>query len=324
MARLLVGTRAQLKAPRLRPVISGNTIKSDTGQILRGAGQMSVRASAPKATDPAMWQRLRDRGMSVGRVDVRTNEVGRTPAQQLPLIDQAVALAKNMFCYVCLVWAVVPYFDSDASNLTAMLDFWKAAAPRYKNDTHVFFEICSEPTDNGFTPYLGHADSWIDPNTDAARNATHWIWSGYNTVRNLAPNTLILIPSTANMVPSANRFRTVMQVFEALGQPIDWTKTAFSYHHYKGTMVCGVNAENSTDWGMDGVAAMRQWYPMFMTETQWWRSDLTSDTRFKTLLRKYERDGVAWVLLDGTTTSPDYLQTAVTDLHNAGYTWPLE
>ncbi len=71
------------------------------------------------------------------------------------------------------------------------------------------------------------------------------------------------------MSPHAFRYREVVQAFERVGAPIDWQKTVWSYHHYNHHFGVSTN-QNVTDGGRAGLAAFRNWYPMLMTEWNYW------------------------------------------------------
>jgi hypothetical protein len=294
---------------RARPIVANGTLKTDTGTLLRG-GTMDLRTSTtPVSSNNATWVNWRAAGLNVCRYDVKTVLNGRTPAAQIPYIDAAVSRAEANRMYIMIDQSIQP----GSYDKAALTDFWTQVAPRYKDRPCVIYETTNEPVGGG--PFFGAAANW----TNAIIQDFHDI---YVLMRNAAPDTPIILFSTANFSPSAAAWHTVVQSFEAKGAAVDWTKTVFGYHHYLGTYAAGAP---------DGFGALNQfkaWYPIIMTECNDFIGDAPSnDIRNKTAVwLEYEQNGISWVNLDGKAGT---INTQITNeilpfLASNGFPVPIE
>lgn len=307
---------------RTRPSISDGTVKTDTGQIIRSFEGMRVYETAPKAADPAVWALGRELGFNTARVAVKTVSIGRTVAQQLDLIDQVVEAARNNRCYVMLMYAddaPGAYQDNIPANRDKAIAFWSEAAPRYKDEPHVFYEMINEPDRKGAVAiYIGSA-----PNNTPTALLTS-IRAIFNVMRSGAPDTIIAVPSDINIesATGAARYVAVIQAFEALGSSVDWTKTAWSYHHYNQTHILGVNDNLATDGGAAGLAYIKARYPLLMTEWNYWIEDARIVLQYD--MRIYEQLQIGYAILSNPTSVPSYLAPVLDDLRSVGYNIPVE
>lgn len=235
---------------RGRPRVIGGTLRTDTGQIMRGA-TMDIRKQAnPPCNQQAVWDNYRSLGLNLVRLDVKTdaNGSGRAVADQIPFLDAAVECAAKARMYVMPLVSIVPG-NYDLAQLTA---FWSVVAARYKDRTHVFYEMTNEPVSGG--GYWGQANQWTAPKLADLRGI-------YDIMRAAAPNTHVILFSTTNLAPNPTSWRAVPQGFEAAGAPIDWSNVSIGFHHYPGTYNFG-----DPD-GFGGIAQMQAWgYNMFMSE----------------------------------------------------------
>ncbi|MGD2034020.1 MAG: carbohydrate-binding protein, partial [Bacteroidales bacterium] len=94
-----------------------------------------------------------------------------------------------------------------------VMDFWNIYAPRYKDETHVIYEICNEPF------------SWSSPYDSATLSMERW---AYDTIRALAPETHILFMSYACAVNPDSVINDINQ----LGSGIDWNNASIAIHGY--------------------------------------------------------------------------------------------
>lgn len=250
---------------RSRPVISGGTVRTDTGQIIRSA---RVANGEPAAQDPATWVKCRAAGINCMRFGIKSGS--EPPESKFAEIDAVVAAARNNRCYVMLgnpEAAPGTWVDDIATNKAKSLANWRAWAPRYKDEPHVFYELINEPEAWGrYTNYC---------NTDGVPNdLTIALREVFDVMRSLAPETIILAPSPANIdaAGGAVQYIKAIQAFESLG-PIDWSRAAWSFHCYNQTARMLVNGKSDVQAPDNGRAALdyiKSRYPIMGTETNFW------------------------------------------------------
>lgn len=193
-------------AERCRPKIVNNVLVTDQGTLLRGR-PLDFKSGWPAYTlDSKYWQDTRNRNINCIRLIVRVGQA--TTAD----IDKCVEIAAQLGMYLILD---CHYFrDATEQNVT---DFWKLYAPRYKDRTHVIYELANETWNPG---YDAQAKTWSRI---------------YKVARDLAPNTHIIILSTPG-VPGPGSVAAVDNYVKALmGKSIDFTKTIVGYHYYSNT-----------------------------------------------------------------------------------------
>lgn len=291
---------------RGRPIISEATMKTSIGTLFRGA-TMNIRPmDMPWPTTATAWDTVKGYKCNVVRLWVDTGEAGLTVEQQMTSIDTAIDLAEARNMYVLLGNGGPPGTYNEA-NVSA---FWTVCAPRYKNRLHVFYELANEPVRNPPGFWWGDAAQWGTDDLTKLKNV-------YVIARTAAPNTPMVLFSTANLYPDPASWRTVVQSFEALVPGgVDWTKAAVGYHHYEGTDLFGGTR------GLDGIDTFRGWYPVIMTETNHWNVPAMWN-----VLRNYEeRKTISWINLAGksATSCSTNLAAVMNDLTASGYTWPAE
>lgn len=315
------GTRLSLGAATAatnRPVIANGTIETPKGARLRGSPiNQNIRAqTTPPVTLLTHWQTLKAAECNFSRVDVKTGDVGRTVAQQLAHIDNAVNNASQAGMYMSLMNTISP----GNYNLTQLLDFWGTCADRYKDRQHVFYEITNEPVNNG--PYWGLSSAWTDAKlTDLIQV--------HDVIRSNAPDTIIAILSSANIATNAQAWVTrPIQRWEALSGGVDWTKTIIAFHHYGGTLRCTLSGgpPETEDSGWAAINYIRDLgYPLYCSETNDWHNDVLAFpepylSQMKIVLRGYEENRMSWCFLDGDL-SFSHLIPKIMDLHDQGYYW---
>lgn len=140
-----------LPTDRPRPRMVGNTIiTGDTGVRLRGENPRRDDRASRNA--PAFWADLRDNyHMNVVRILVYrppqnyfggcgTNCNLPTATQVIPDLDEWVDRASENGFYV-----IIDYHPVGGRDETDATDWWRVIAPRYKNRTHVIYEVTNEP-----------------------------------------------------------------------------------------------------------------------------------------------------------------------------------
>jgi len=322
---ILIGPTATLD-PNVRsaPVIAEGTLKTDTGQIIRSAAQLFIANTATDAQNPAKWAACRALGLNTVRCPVTAGRYDKTLAQIGTMIDGVVNAARNNRMYMSLEYAFDPpgeFGDSIASRDKAM-EFWAFMAPRYASEPHVFYEMVNEPSKWGEAPdYISSAATGNVP-TDVLR----WCRQVFDVMRAGAPDKVIATWSVGSVAPYANRYRTVLQAFEALGSPVDWTKTVFSFHWYNPTYVFGVVNASATDGGAAGLNALRGWgYPLLCTEWNYWVEPPPGGRPLiQYAMRIAEEQQIGWTILLAPGKTPDYLRIVIDDLRANGAIIPVE
>lgn len=296
---------------RGRPRIVAGTIKTDTGQIMRGATLDLRKQTNPPANQAAVWNRFRGYGLNMCRFGVKTDHdgAGRAVSAQIPYIDAAVELAWASNMYIMILVSVEP----GSYNVTQLHDFWSVIAARYKDRPHVFYEMTNEACGGGGA-YWGQLTNRVFTN-DVLQDL-HDI---YALMRASAPNTIICLFG-CQLYPTAATCKERVQYFEGLGA-IDWAKTAIAYHHYNGTLRFG-----DPD-GFGGLQIFRAGYPILMTESNGFMDDGASeDSRLdQQIWLEYEQYGVGWVNLDGKDGVAPHIRDEILPYLKAnGYELPVE
>lgn len=282
-------------ADRGRVRVENGTVVSDRNTILRGAS-MSVLKGPGNSANPSYWRHMSvDLGLNAVRLGVKTGQIGRSIAQQLSFIDNAVNSAAQNNMYVMIL-------SSDKAgqyNLQELKTFWGVVAGRYKDRTHVLYEMVNEPVSGG--PHWGNVPQYTG-------NVMSDLKDVYDLMRREAPNTHIVMLSPGNLYPDCQSYAAMIGRLGA----IDWSKTSVGFHHYNGTY----------KFGETGLQCLRQKYPLIMTETSYW----TAPARLilKNGLATYEKIRMSWFSLDGKG-SFHYLESdIIPSLRRAGYNWNSE
>ena len=275
---------------RGRPRVINHSIRTDTGQLMRGATMDIRKQSLPPCNKQSVWDHYRSLGLNVVRLGVKTNHdgVGRALSQQLPYLDAAVECACQAHMYIMPLVSVNP----GTYNLAQLTEFWTEVAQRYKDQTHVFYEITNEPVSGG--GYWGATAHWTTPKLTDLRGV-------YDIMRAGAPDTHICMFSSCNLYPNPTSWKTVPEQLSALGSPIDWSNTSISFHHYPGTYLFGDPN------GFGGLQQMKDFgYNLFMSECNdfIWQTDggdgPSKDPRNKQQVWLWlEENEISWVCLDG-------------------------
>lgn len=316
------GTRRDVRG---RPVISGGTLKTDTGQIMR-AGR--IRASEGDARKPETWASARALGLNTMRVGFTVGAKSMT--EVFAMLDPVVAAARNNRMYVMFCNAETSPGDwgkNIAENKSKSISNWRAIAPRYANETHVFYEMLNEPEEWGL---------WSHYATSATQPTELLIGlrAVHDVIRAAAPNTPVLVPSPANLQAAggASQYIAAIRAFESLG-PVNWTRTVWSFHYYNKSMSFGVTGA-ATDGGRAAFQWLKARYPIAVTETNWWMEP-PRDVLINAA-DALEDSGVGWSIMrypgqPGASPNPfpndlfpDPLTKKVAQLRARGYVIPVE
>lgn len=286
---------------RARPQVSAGTLRTDTGVIIRAA---RAAESDSACRNPAMYAACRALGLNAVRVGVLKGT--RTMAQVFSSLDQVVEAARNNRMYVMLgnpdalgtpkpgKWA-----NNLATNKANSIAFWEPTADRYRNETHVFYEMLNEPEEWGLWSNYTSSAGVPTALTVALREV-------FDAMRSAAPNTVLLAPTAANFDASGGmaQYIKAIQAWESLGA-VDWSKACWSYHGYNSTARMQVNSKYTAtpgdavtpapDVGRAALAWMRDRYPIVCTETNWWMEAARSV--LIDVLDAHEDVQVAWSLM---------------------------
>ena len=118
------------------------------------------------------------------------------------VLRPAVEYARRKGLYAIIDWHQI---DGTSAHLDTTDAFWADTAPRFAEDSHVLFELFSEPTNGGVWPTTRY-------------DMEQW----YATVRKGAPDNVVLV-GTANWS---------QQVGDAAADPIDGTNIMYVAHMY--------------------------------------------------------------------------------------------
>lgn len=297
---LCAGTGAALAASpaRGRVQIRQNGVRTDRNTVLRGACLMIGGAywrSTINSQNMAYWKAAHDLGLNALRLDVKLSDAGRNISQQLPLIDKAVDLAQQNNMYIMILNSVQP----GRYNLGELKTFWGVVAERYRNRTHVIYEMTNEPV--AWWPH------------DYSAKAMNDLKSVYNIMRTRAPATHIVLFTFPNFIPDSG---TSIVAKIAMMSGIDYTKTSVGFHHY-----CGGKSYNAAVYEAT-VRYVRNYYPVLMTETSYWLE--AENLVVKDGLQSDERLGIGWFSLDGKDSLTRLTNEILPRLHRAGFNWPVE
>jgi hypothetical protein len=243
----------------------------------------------------AYWQKVHNLGLNAVRLDVKLSDASRTIAQQIPLIDKAVDLAQQNKMYVMILNSVHP----GRYNLSELRTFWSTVASRYKDRTHVIYEMVNEPV------------AWWPRNY--LTNHINDLKSVYSIIRNNAPNTHIVIFTFPNLIPDSGA-SIVSKIATMTG--IDYTKTSVGFHHY-----CGGKNYNALNYEAT-VKYVKGRYPVMMTETSYWVEP--ENIVVRNALENEERLGIGWFSLDGKDSVNRLMYDILPSLRRAGFSWPVE
>lgn len=289
---------AVAKPARGRVVISQNGLRTDRNTVLRGACMMiggPYWKSTVNTQSQAYWKAAHDLGLNAIRLDVKLSDAGRSVAQQLPLIDTAVNLAQQNNMYIMILNSVQP----GKYNLGELQAFWRVVADRYRNRTHVIYEMTNEPV--AWWPH------------DYSPKAMNDLKSLYDLMRTRAPATHIVLFTFPNFIPDSGS-TIVAKVATMRG--IDYSKTSVGFHHY-----CGGKNYNAAVYEAT-VRYVKTHYPVLMTETSYWMEP--ENLVVKDGLQSDERLGTGWFSLDGKDSLTRLTTEILPRLHRAGFNWPVE
>lgn len=290
--------------PRGRPTLneSRTTFVADNGRLLRGPFTSTEWTPAVPYSE---IEAVKDLGFNAVHLYAEvfdTNYVsgvpgsGRAPGYAVAEVDKIVDSTRDLGLY--LVMTIGNGANNGNYNEDYVLDFWDLYADRYKDETHVLFEIQNEPV------------AWSPPYSSPSANppgALDMEIAAYNVIRSHAPETPVLLFSYAVLGGNGGSAAlTDIELFNAAvfgNSSHAWTNEAVAIHGYGGYASTVAAAEYLIAAG----------YPLVMTEygTDDWGG--AAHGVGQELTHELERLNVSWLTfqhIPPTGVAPD-----VTDPH---------
>jgi hypothetical protein len=265
LSNLMVASIGFAERGRVR-VVDG-TVVADNGSLLRAAhGNYNM----PVYKDLSWWTDMRDNyNLNAVRLDTRITwppDSDRV-SDMIDLdavfrdVDVAVNRAGQADMYIII--------DNHTaccgkSNRTLAEAFWGKAAPRYKNRTHVIYEMQNEPV------------GWLPEDYTAAD--IQFQVDMYKFIRARAPNTHIILWSFA-------KANSKMKGKIDQAPSIDYGNASVGIHPYRHASLDGLSA----------IAALKASYPVVITE---FAAIPDKDTYPVQIWNFAENEGISWMYMD--------------------------
>jgi hypothetical protein len=281
--------------------MNGTTFVADNGQLLRGPFASTEWGNPPPVEN---IRAIRELGQNAVHLyaevfDPAYPAIGSTaPGYAVARVDQMVEATHEAGLY--LVMTIGNGAENGKFNRDYVLDFWRFYAGRYKDETHVLYEIQNEP----FAWSAPYSRATLDMQRDA-----------YAVIRERAPDTPVLFFSFAVLSSGPLALADIRAVSTAAS--VDWSKAAVAVHGYAGWKETTASIE----------AILAAGFPVVMTEftaADWGESG--RDIQDVELTAELERLGVSW--LSFLHIPPNFINSAVTAPHalrdavdRAGLSW---
>jgi hypothetical protein len=289
------------EAARGRPVKSstGSTFVADNGNLIRGAIVSTETGVVPALADV---QAIKNYGLNAIHCYAERSDYGYSAGAKAAAVDAVVQMTRDNGLYLVIT------IGGGGVNAAFIHDFWAFYAPRYKNETHVIYEIQNEPVVRAPV-----AASVITMEKDA-----------YTTIRAAAPNTPVLL-MTYTIFQNATNVQTDIA---ALGTTVNWSNAGIAFHGY------GENGALGTRACLEAITAAG--YACFQTEFyrwDWGKGDFNlvdPESLYQDIDQTgdLERLGVSWLTFlsigrvqDDTRFKNRMDDTGITWSHDFG-SWP--
>ena len=289
LACLLTGAAALADDPG-RPKIVNNSLFAANGQKLRGDTLFITDTTRNNRGDEftltaQAWSENAHLGFNVRRLWA-SGGTEPTDAAKLAKLDQCVDLAARARQYVIIVYG--PSSTKPIGSVNHR-EFWDTIAPRYKNRTHVIYELANEPH-----------EPWpiSDEETDALTGGIPMA----NRVRKLAPDTPIILFSLARTPRAPWYYQKFQEGYQAkYGVGWSWANALVGFHGYylasaaqmkavQDKWPC-VNTETPTYYRGDGEKTVFGQY-VYAIEDNWDQIVIMEEL------------GIAWINFDHCTRIP--------------------
>jgi hypothetical protein len=205
---ILMAFSTDALATRGRVKIANNTIVTDWGTLIRGARvSLDIWDETPSQADITTMKN--SRGLNAFHIYAEYAGSNKAGGYNVAKVDKVVDLADQNDLYVVL--NIGCGGANGSFNQTFVTQFWNFYAPRYKDRTHVVYEVMNEP------------QAWSAPYRDATLTMEK---NAYTQIRGLAPDTHIMMMSYSQ----PNNWTQAANECEKLG--ISWTNASVAFHTY--------------------------------------------------------------------------------------------
>jgi hypothetical protein len=209
---ILLTSLTYAQTPRGRIQIKDGTLVTDSGTLLRGA-YVSIDTPWDSLPPREYITKIKKLGLNCIHLYAEHPNYQNT-GDNRNKIDSLVKWTKNDSLYLILTMSG---WSSGYGNYDYVTNFWRFYASRYKDETHLIFEICNEPYLSDY-PYIIPYDSLTLAMEKAA----------YDTIHFYAPETHVIFMS----YPFTNSDYPVIQEIKNLGAGIDWNNASIGAHGY--------------------------------------------------------------------------------------------
>ncbi len=197
-----------VNAQRQRVQIKNGTIVTDEQTLLRGVYIETAYTS--QLPSRAEIRKIKELGLNCIHLYAECPEL-QTAGDRSDLVDILVDWTEQDSLYLILNIGGCAY--NGAYDSTFVYDFWKFYAPRYKNKTHLIYEIVNEPY------------GWSAPYDAKTIEMERW---SYALIRKLAPETHIQLMSYAQAI----NVDDVLDDVRKLKDDVDWSNASIASHGY--------------------------------------------------------------------------------------------
>jgi hypothetical protein len=208
---LVLFTLLSSNAQRGRVQIQDGTLVTDRGTLLRGA---FVGINNPWNEMPPRENVTAIKNLGLNCIHLYTesywdeNRNGAGPGYLFDKVDSLVTWTAQDSLYLIITFAGLDIHND--TNVTFVKDCWEIYSERYKDETHVIFEIFNEPTDVPFSNDMINLEKEL-----------------YAIIRSNAPETHILLLSPWNFF-----YDEILTNIEMLDN-VDWSNSSIAGHAYQ-------------------------------------------------------------------------------------------
>jgi hypothetical protein len=274
---------------RQRVRVAGTTLVTDKGTLLRGI-DIPIDLTPAFPLNPRLFDDMAQR-QGLNTVEVNLEYWGDATGSHLAQADQIVDQAGAAGLYVILSIGGGPPGNGHLGNgwfdIDKIRSFWQLYAPRYKDRTHVFYQLQNQPD-------LSCSAAWPAETIAMEREA-------YTLVRSLAPETHIILFSYRETPTPALLGGAIDQIADV----VDWSNASVGM----GAIPNCVSTEQFAD--TFAIATSRR-APVFISAlpTDGWESNTV----------ELERDHIGWTSIRWLVHLSDFA-TFQSDHSLAGVTW---
>jgi hypothetical protein len=204
---LVITTTIFAQTPRSRVQIQNGTLVSDRGTLLRGA-RISTDGTSTFLPSREEVSNIKNLGLNCIHLYAECPQY-QEPGENVALVDSMVKWTEIDSLYLIIVIGACNqncHFD-----LNFVMDFWNLYAPRYKDKTHVIYEIANEP------------ECDTAPFDTSTLNMEK---KAYDIIRSLAPETHIMFMT----YPGLDSL--TLDDINYLGPGIDWSNASIAAHGF--------------------------------------------------------------------------------------------